>query len=93
MIDRRRTLAAVLLAALATAAVAQERPGRPGGERFNRQEQSQQGSPGRQEPNGPGVLSLLPGDATSEHSIDLPGGKLAYTATAGTFSLFDQSGE
>ena len=23
----------------------------------------------------------------------LPGGKLAYTATAGTFSLFDQSGE
>ena len=98
MIDRRCTLAAFTLAAfmliaLATAAFAQERPGRPGGERFNRQEQSQQGGPGRQEPNGPGVLSLLPGDAASEHSIDLPGGKLAYTATAGTFSLFDQSGE
>src|SRR6202044_2582101 len=36
---------------------------------------------------------LLPGDAVSEHSIDTPSGKLAYTATAGTFSLFDQSGE
>ncbi|HEX4410390.1 MAG TPA: carboxypeptidase [Xanthobacteraceae bacterium] len=42
---------------------------------------------------GPGILSLLPPDAVTEHSIDLPSGKLAYTATAGTFSLFDQSGE
>jgi carboxypeptidase C (cathepsin A) len=39
------------------------------------------------------VLSLLPADAVTEHSIDLPGGKLAYTATAGTFPLFDQSGD
>ena len=29
----------------------------------------------------------------TEHTIDIPGGKLAYTATAGTLSLFDQSGE
>ena len=29
----------------------------------------------------------------TEHSVDIPGGKLAYTATAGTLSLFDQSGE
>jgi carboxypeptidase C (cathepsin A) len=42
---------------------------------------------------GPGVLSLLPGDSVTEHSIDISSGKLAYTATAGTFSLFDQSGE
>jgi carboxypeptidase C (cathepsin A) len=42
---------------------------------------------------GPGVLSLLPADAVSEHAIDTPSGKLAYTATAGTFALFDQSGE
>ena len=41
----------------------------------------------------PGVLSLLPADSVTEHSIDTPAGKLAYTATAGTFSLFDQSGE
>ena len=44
-------------------------------------------------PGGPGVLSLLPGDSVTEHSIDTPSGKLAYTATAGTFSLFNQSGE
>src|ERR1700746_1850259 len=32
----------------------------------------------------PGVLALLPGDSVTEHSLDLPSGKLAYTATAGT---------
>ena len=32
-------------------------------------------------------------NSVTEHSIDLPSGKLAYTATAGTLSLFDQSGE
>ncbi|MGA7488725.1 MAG: carboxypeptidase, partial [Xanthobacteraceae bacterium] len=40
-----------------------------------------------------GVLRLLPADSVTEHSVDLPGGKLAYTATAGTLALFDQSGE
>jgi carboxypeptidase C (cathepsin A) len=45
------------------------------------------------EQSAPGVLALLPGDSVTEHSIDLPSGKLAYTATAGTFALFDQSGE
>jgi carboxypeptidase C (cathepsin A) len=92
---RRKLLILALVAstfmALGAAVMAQEHPGRPGGER--RQEQGRQGGPGRQEDNGPGVLSLLPGDVISEHSIDVPGGKLAYTATAGTFSLFDQSGE
>ena len=39
------------------------------------------------------MLSLLPADSVTEHAIDTPSGKLAYTATAGTFSLFDQSGE
>jgi carboxypeptidase C (cathepsin A) len=43
--------------------------------------------------NGPGILSLLPADSVTEHTIDLPTGKLDYTATAGTFSLFDQSGD
>src|SRR6202050_4499772 len=94
MIRLCRSLAVVALVAsvflaFGTAVMAQEHPGRPGG----RQEQGRQGGPGRQEDNGPGVLSLLPGDAISEHSIDTPGGKLNYTATAGTFSLFDQSGE
>ena len=47
----------------------------------------------RHGPKWPRRASLLPGDAVTEHAIDTPSGKLAYTATAGTFSLFDQSGE
>jgi carboxypeptidase C (cathepsin A) len=45
------------------------------------------------EPHGSGVLQLLPSDAITEHTIDLPQGQLAYTATAGTLPLFDQNGE
>src|SRR4051812_12424945 len=86
MADFRRTVLALLITVAATAALAQEPPGRPAGERSH-------GEQGRQEQSRPGVLSLLPGDAVTEHSIDTAHGKLAYTATAGTFSLFDQSGE
>ncbi len=86
MINPHRSLVALLIALAATAAFAQERAARPAGE-HNRPD------PGRQEQNAPGVLSLLPGDAVTEHSIDTPGGKLPYTATAGTLWLFDQSGE
>jgi carboxypeptidase C (cathepsin A) len=50
-----------------------------------------------QKPSGeqraPGVLSLLPKDSVTQHTLDLGGEKLAYTATAGTFALYDQSGE
>src|SRR5687767_14422819 len=42
--------------------------------------------------SGLGVLSLLPSDSVTEHRLDIGGEKLAYTATAGTFSLFDQDG-
>jgi carboxypeptidase C (cathepsin A) len=42
---------------------------------------------------GKGLLRLLPADSITEHSIDTPKGKLAYTATAGTLALYDQSGE
>jgi carboxypeptidase C (cathepsin A) len=92
MIDVRRVVVAFMLVAFASTAVAQDHPGRGGGDRPNRQEQGQQNGSDRGQ-GGPGVLSLLPGDSVSEHSIDTPNGKLAYTATAGTFSLFDQSGE
>jgi len=78
---------AVGLLATAVAATADEHPSRPQSERPGHAEQ------GHQEQNGPGVLSLLPANSVTEHSIDLPSGKLNYTATAGTFSLFDQSGE
>jgi carboxypeptidase C (cathepsin A) len=40
-----------------------------------------------------GVLRLLPPDSITDHSIDTPRGKLAYTATAGTLAFYDQSGE
>jgi carboxypeptidase C (cathepsin A) len=46
-----------------------------------------------QHEGGKGVLRLLPPDAVTEHSIDTPRGKLAYTATAGTLPFYDQSGE
>jgi carboxypeptidase C (cathepsin A) len=39
------------------------------------------------------VLRLLPADAVSEKEINVAGRTIAYTATAGTLSLFDQSGE
>ncbi|HEX4040917.1 MAG TPA: carboxypeptidase [Xanthobacteraceae bacterium] len=90
MFDLRRIVLAFLLAApFATIAMAQEHPGR-GNADHGRQEQSQPSEGDKQ--GGSGVLSLLPGDAVSEHSIDTKAGKLAYTATAGTFPLFDQSG-
>ncbi|HWG05738.1 MAG TPA: hypothetical protein VG271_12055, partial [Beijerinckiaceae bacterium] len=69
MIDIRRTLFALMVATIATAALAQDRPGR-GDDHSNRGGQSQQGGTGREQ-NGPGVLSLLPGDAVTEHSVDL----------------------
>jgi carboxypeptidase C (cathepsin A) len=75
---------------LSTAAFAQVPGGRPRTQGQQQGQQGQQTSPAQQ---GPGVLRLLPPDSVTEHSIDLPSGKLAYTATAGTLSLYDQSGE
>lgn len=49
--------------------------------------------PAAKHDTGPGILRLLPADAVTEHSIDTAQGKLAYTATAGTLSFFNQSGE
>jgi carboxypeptidase C (cathepsin A) len=80
-------LLALLLAGAATVTVAQERPRRPPAQ------QGEQRPPEQQNQSRESVLRLLPSDAVTEHSIDIPGGKLAYTATAGTLTLFDQSGE
>src|ERR1700722_12618388 len=91
MMAFRSGIAALLIAVFSLAALAEEHPGKPP----ERSAHSEQGVPypnvtGQ---NGPGVLSLLPPDSVTEQAIDTPAGKLAYTATAGTFSLFDQSGE
>lgn len=40
-----------------------------------------------------GILRLLPADAITEHHIDTSEGTIAYTATAGTLALFNQSGD
>ena len=90
MMAFRSSLAVLLIAVFSLAALAEEHAGKP-----ERPARSEQGVPypnvtGQ---NGPGVLSLLPPDSVTEHAIETPAGKLAYTATAGTFSLFDQSGE
>jgi carboxypeptidase C (cathepsin A) len=58
---------------------AHQRPGRP--------------APAQHQPAGKGILKLLPADSVTEHVIDTPQGKLAYTATAGTLAFYDQSGE
>jgi carboxypeptidase C (cathepsin A) len=88
----RSLLAVIVIAGAATAALAQERGSRDA-DRNAAHDDARSRAGERHEQNAPGVLALLPGDAVTEHSIDLPSGKLAYTATAGTFALFDQSGE
>src|ERR687888_2371029 len=82
-----RALLALLIATAATVASAQERPRRPP------QQQSEQQASAARQGERDGVLRLLPADFVTEHSVAIPGGTLTYTATAGTFSLFDQSGE
>src|SRR3984885_14866813 len=97
MFDIRIVTIAAGIALVAVTATAQEHGNRSPGERAGRGEQGRQEQgvpyPNVTGQNGPGVLSLLPGDSVTEHAVDTPSGKLAYTATAGTFSLFDQSGE
>jgi carboxypeptidase C (cathepsin A) len=63
----------------------QDQPGRP--------EHTAPAKPADGTPQGSGVLRLLPPDATNDKEIMVGGRKIAYTATAGTLALFDQTGE
>src|SRR5262249_19682769 len=83
MIAARALALALLLLLGASVATARERATRRGGERTLPER-------GRQEQTGPGVLSPLPPASVTKHPLDTPDGTLAYPATAGTFSLFDQ---
>ncbi len=90
-----RLLLTLLVAGTATiasvqdsSAQEQQRPRRP-----QAQQSEQQPAEQRQGESRGSVLRLLPADSVTEHSVDIPGGKLAYTATAGTLALYDQSGE
>ena len=85
-----RLLLALLIAGTATTAIAQERPRR---QQPAQQTEQQRPPEQRQADARESVLRLLPPDSVTEHSIVVPGGRLAYTATAGTLSLFDQTGE
>jgi carboxypeptidase C (cathepsin A) len=77
-----RILLAILLAGTVSAASAQDAA-----------KERAQSSPAERSEAGKGVLRLLPADTITDHSIDTPRGKLAYTATAGTLAFYDQSGE
>jgi carboxypeptidase C (cathepsin A) len=84
-----RVLAVALALLLAPAAFAQEHQ-----DHQDRPERAERGSAGgEQRPHGPGLLSLLPPDSVTEHTLDADGVKLAYSATAGTLNLYEQSGE
>src|SRR5438876_1623651 len=86
-----RALLALLLAGAATIASAQEsrQQTQHGEQRASEPRQGEQ----RQADARESVLRLLPADSVTEHAVAIPGGTLTYTATAGTLSLFDQSGE
>jgi carboxypeptidase C (cathepsin A) len=84
-----RVLAVALALLLAPTAFAQEHQ-----DHRDRPERAERGSAGgEQRPHGPGLLSLLPPDSMTEHTLDADGVKLAYSATAGTLNLYEQSGE
>src|SRR5262249_43242856 len=84
-----RLFLALLLVTVTAVASAQDRPRRQNAAQTE-QQRSEQQRPGEARES---VLRLLPADAVTEHKAAIPGGLLADTATAGTRSLFDQSGE
>jgi carboxypeptidase C (cathepsin A) len=87
---RRSLLTLLALLVLAPPMLAQERGGRAERSPQTRPEnRSQDSAP----PSGPGVLRLLPSDATSDKEITVGDRTIAYSATAGTLPLFDHSGE
>lgn len=78
----RNLTLAVAIAGVVGSAAAQHKPEPP---KRSETEQHQSG--------GKGLLHLLPADSVTEHSIDTAKGRLAYTTTAGTLPLYDQSGD
>lgn len=93
-----RFLLALLIAGTASTVIAQERPRRGSPPQVEQRQTDQRQTDQRQGEQRAGesretVLRLLPPDSVTEHSVEIPAGKLTYTATAGTLALFDQSGE
>jgi len=71
----------VLLLGCAAPAAAQEHPQKP------------ESAAGEQRQPRSSVLAMLPADSVTEHTLELGARKVAYTATAGTLPIIDQSGE
>ena len=92
---RTRLLPFVLALALAAAGpvAAQHHAEQAKNGQAQHQPQPSKNGAGQHEPAGKGILRLLPADSVTEHSIDTPQGKLAYTATAGTLAFYGESGE
>jgi carboxypeptidase C (cathepsin A) len=86
-------LTGATLASATLFAAAQDRPRGGGPPPADHPQTEQRPNEQRQAPPGPGVLRLLPPDAVTQHSVEIAGHKLDYTATAGTLSLYDQNGE
>src|SRR5262245_24295377 len=84
---RGLVLALVLVVGVGAPVTAQDRPGRPDAPA------QQRGQRGPQREQGPGVLRLLPSDSVTDKSVATASGPIAYTATAGTLMLHDQTGE
>src|SRR5260370_40323998 len=85
-------LAGATLAGATLLAAAQDRPRGGGPPPADHPQSEQRPNEQRQAPPGPGVLRLLPGDAVTQHTIEIAGGKLDYTATAGKPSALQPMG-
>ncbi|HVJ56087.1 MAG TPA: peptidase S10 [Aliidongia sp.] len=84
-------LALGLALCLAGIARADDQPVKPGAQ-ANDGEEHHSGKPGKDK-TGSALLDLLPADSTTQHTLQLGGQKLAYSATAGTLTLRDDKGE
>jgi carboxypeptidase C (cathepsin A) len=54
---------------------------------------SQSGNSKETRSAGTGLLSLLPPDSVTDHSLKIEGREISYRATAGTLSIFNKDGE
>jgi carboxypeptidase C (cathepsin A) len=89
-----RGLAALLIAASATAAIAQAED-KPAPKQKTEQKVPSKGVPFVElsKVADQGALRLLPPDSVTHHTIETASGTIRYTATAGTLPLYDTSGD
>ena len=91
----QRTILALVLAFafVAAPAIAQEAGRRDGSSDRRDAENTQPPTPASPTVSESGILGLVPTDSVTQHVLKTRTGELAYTATAGTLSLFGPDGE